>query len=320
MLVGSGSLLRHGAAAVRRTDAPPRSDGVQRLPFDGADYLRSLGHIGEPIALPPPGGGVLERRIPGSARTDAYGTFPYATPWSATRAASAVRVLRARGLVTLTVVFRPDAAVDLDGLRAAGIECRVLKEHFVIDRGVAPPAPGPRTRRNLASARRRWRVEPVSLRATWCRLYELHDVVVARRPEMSALARPGADHFRALASVPGMVALGAIDEDGLAGALIVALTATEAHCHMLFGNERYFRRGAAYALLDAAVARWGGSRTIYLGGAPSGPDGAGIARFKRRFATRTSPALLATAVLDPRTCDALSAGCVDRGYFPPYRA
>lgn len=317
---GSGLLLDTHAPTARRTDESPSCDAVRRLPFDGADYLRSLTYIGEPLALPSLRGGVLERPIPGSARTDAYGSFPYSTPWSATTAASVVRVLRARGLVSLTMVFRPDGEADVDGLRAAGIECRVLKEHFVVDRGVAPPVPGRRTRRNLACARRHWRIEPVSLRATWRRLYELHDVVVGRRPAMNALVRPGADHFRALASVPGMMTLGAIDQEGLAGALVVALTATEAHCHMLFGNDRYLRRGAAYALLDAAVGRWGESRRIYLGGAPSGPDGVGIARFKRRFATRTSPALLATAILDPHACSVLSAGRAGNGYFPPYRA
>lgn len=290
------------------------------MPFDRAEYLRSLSYIGAPIALSSVPSGVLERAIPGSTRMDAYGSFPYATPWSPRVTALALEELRARGLVTLTMVFRPDGAADVDGLGAVGLECRVLKEHFVFDRGGTLPAQSARTRRNLAGARRHWRIEPIALGATWRQLFALYEVVAARRPRMSAITRASSDHFRALASVPGMVALGAFDADGLAGALIVALTATEVHCHMLFGNERYLRRGAAYALLDAAVTRWGATRTIYFGGAPSGAGGSGVARFKRRFATRTSPALLATAILDPEACADLTAGRPASGFFPPYRA
>lgn len=291
----------------------------ERLAYDTPAYAAALEYLGQPLVIPSLPCGLVERTIPGSVSTDVLAAWPYVTPWSAEGAGRALPVLRARGNVTVTAVFRPDAAPDVAGLARVGVACRALKEHFVFDRGGELPAHGPRTRENLSRARRHWRVEPVDLATSWRRLFELHQCVVDRRPRMSAIARPSIEHFSGLSRIAEMTALGADDGAGLAGAFVLAVGDAEVHGHLLFGDERYYRRGAAYALFSAVIERWGRSHTIYLGGAPAGADGDGIARFKRRFATRTTPVTLATAVLDHDTCARLTTASGGDGAFPPYR-
>lgn len=290
-----------------------------RVPYDAPDYVHSLSHLGTPLVLPELPCGFVERPIPGSARRDAIGPWPYVTPWTRDEAALVVDRLRRRGNVTLSAVFRPDAPVDSDGLARVGIACRPLKPHYVREPGGRPPPPSRRTRRNLSRSRRHWAVGPVDLETAWAEVAEVHAAVSRRRPGMSTFTDPPADHFRVLASLAGMRALGAYDADGLGAALLYAESDSEIHCHLLGGGARSLRFGAAYTLFEHLESAAGAARTIYFGGAPAGPAGEGIARFKRRFATAERPVILATVILDEVACGALAKGRDAGGYFPPYR-
>jgi hypothetical protein len=102
------------------------------------------------------------------------------------------------------------------------------------------------------------------------------------------------------------------------------LTEGELAWHHLSGYAPagYRWGGASYALMQAALAHLAarGVRTADLGAA-AGLDGDradGLESFKRGWATRTAPAWLCGAVLDPAAYRELCAGRAG-AYFPLYR-
>ena len=288
------------------------------LPYDTLAYAHTLPHLGRPACFPGLPWPVIIRAIPDSDRCDAIGPWPYGSPIPADQAAVALSELRVEGIVSLLAVFRPDQAVDAAGLRAAGLDCVRLKDHFVFQAHEPRPEPSKKTRHNLAAARRCWSVQCLDLCATWPVLADWHHELSQRRA-MSKFAQVETRHFERLAAVPGAAGLGVFDGDELVAALVVVLTEAAVHFHAVVGNERAYRERAFYALYDAAVARWGGERLLCLGGVPSGPDSDGVGKFKRRFATSTRPALMATAILDEPAAKALAARRSAPSFFPPYR-
>ena len=288
------------------------------LPYDSFAYVNSLTHLGLPeviAGLPWP---IVVRPIPGSARCDAVGPWPYGSAPEASQMAAALSALRARGLVSLTAFLRPDCPVDIAALQRSGVQCVPLKDHFIYDARETLPARSKKTRYNIATARRRWAVERLNLPTHWPALAVLHQDL-RRRRALSKFAQVEASHFERLADVPGADGLAVFDEGEMIAALVVVRSAARVHFLALLGNEQAHRERAHYALYDAAATRWGSESLLCMGGAPSGEDGPGIDKFKRRFATSTRPVTLLTVILDPVACAELTARRNTPGYFPPYR-
>ena len=291
------------------------------LPYDRPEYAAALSHLGTAHTVEGWPAAVLHRPIPAAAgHRDAMGPWPYSSAPRAEALAGALRRLREDGLVTLRAVLRPDATPPHEALRANGVELLRLKEHFVFDPSLDHPEPGARTRRNLRRARRGWHVEAVAPADHADAVGDWHDALVARRGfgPIPALRRA---HFGAIAGIGGFEALGAFDREGLGALLLVCHTRDSVHFHAVAGADRAYRTGGFYALYEAALRTWAGPRTLYLGGAPEGPDGEGIARFKGRFANRRAPVWMLAATLDAQACDRLRAtlGPSRPGWFPRYR-
>ena len=288
------------------------------LPFDTFAYGKTLTHLGQPEVIEGLPWPVFVRPIPNSDRYDALGPWPYGSPLDPGQVAVALAALRARGLVSLTAVLRPDCPAEVDALRHSGLEIMPLKEHFIYDAREPLPARSKKTRYNIAAARRRCTVERLDIGANWPALAALQQDLMGRR-RLSKIARVEADHFERLVDVPGADGLAIFAKGELVAALVVVRSSAQVHFLALLGNERAHRERAHYALYDAAVTRWGGEHVLCLGGAPSGEAGEGIGKFKRRFATSTRPVSLLKIVLDPAACAELTASRNTPGYFPPYR-
>lgn len=296
--------------------AQMRMDAV--LPYDSYAYANTLTHLGLPEVIEGLPWPIVVRPIPGSDRCDAVGPWPYGSAPEAGRMAAALPVLRTRGLVSLTAFLRPDCPADAAALRLSGVQCVPLKEHFMYDARQTLPAHSKKTRYNIAAARRRWAVERLNLRTQWPALAALQQDLRQRRA-LSKFAQVEPAHFERLADVPGSDGLALFDQGEMVAALVVVRSAARVHFLALLGNEQAQRERAHYALYDAAATRWGSESLLCMGGAPSGEDGPGIDKFKRRFATSTRPVTLMTLILDPAACAELTARRHTPGYFPPYR-
>lgn len=292
-----------------------------QLPYDTLAYAATLRHLGIPFAVDGWAGQLLRCAIPGAPDTfDAVGAWPYCSPPADDQLAQLYNALQAAEVVTFRAFFRPDAPLVMAHWRAAGFTPVLLKEHFVFDPTLDWPAHSPKTRYNIRRGRRLWCVEPIALTDHYRTIAAYHEQLVQSRQFSTLAALPPA-HFATLAALPNVHVLGALDKEGLGAALITVHDATSVHFHVIVGAVRAYQRCAFYALYQAAIERWAASRPIYLGGAPSSPNGQGIAQFKQRFANRRAPVYMMQAVLDTDRCQRLVAVCQGppSRWFPPYR-
>lgn len=284
------------------------------------DYLDALPHLGRPTGtvLPFP---IAVRDVPGTAHRDAIGPWPYVPAPAPAELAAALDELRRLGLVSLTLMLAPDTGpADASAYAELGVTLRPLKDHFVVDPARPAAVVGPRTRRNLAIAARNWEIveelEPAGLAATAARLY----AGLADRRVLSDVTRMPPSHFADLARLPG-IAFVTARRGATIGAMVVAAREQGQGrtdlLHLLIDQE-HLATCPGYAVLAHVAREWSRGGPVYLGGMPDGPDGPGVGRFKARWANRTSPLLLATAILQPETYATLSAG-MEGGFFPAYR-
>lgn len=296
-------------------------DQSNQLPYDLAVYAATLSHLGTPVAVAGWHGRLLKCAIPGVAdRFDAMGPWPYGSPPQVEQLALLYHALQAQGFVTVRAFFRPDAPLCAAAWQQTGFTLVLLKEHFVFDPARDWPAHGAKSRYNIRRGRRLWCVEPLALADHYHTIAAYHEQLVHSRRFSTLAALPPA-HFAALVDVPNVHVLGAWDKEGLGAALITVHDAASVHFHAIVGAARAYQCCAFYALYAAAIERWAASRTIYLGGAPSSPNGQGIAHFKARFANRRAPVYMMQAVLDAERCQQLVTAYpgASSTWFPPYR-
>jgi hypothetical protein len=291
------------------------------LPYDTAAYAATLAHIGTPWGIPEWPGALLASAIPGEPeRYDLVGPWPYCTPPSAEQLPMLTAALRTQGFVTFRAFFRPDSNPPVSDLQRHGFVVTPLKEHFVFDPRLDMPTHSAKTRYNIRRAQRRWTVDQVSLADHHSLIARYHDTLTQNRP-FSAMAALGPMHLSLLGDVPGVNTLAAFDSEGLGAALITLHSRHSVHFHLIAGADRAYQTCAFYALYQAALDRWGQQFTLYLGGAPSAANGPGIARFKRRFANRSAPILMAYTIVDSDAYQRLVCACAapNPNWFPPYR-
>ena len=292
-----------------------------QLPYDTIAYAATLSHLGTPFAVPGWQGGLLKCPIPGTTNHfDAMGPWPYCSLPQAAALSVLYRALQAQGLVTFRAFCRPATMMAIEPLHDAGFTSALLKEHFVFDPRLDWPAQSAKTRYNIGRGKRLWTIEPIALADHHHTIAGYHEQLVCTK-QFSAIAALSPAHFAVLADLPNVHVLGAMDQAGLGAALITVHDANSVHFHVVVGADRAYRTCAFYALYQAAIDRWSQCRRIYLGGAPSSPNGQGIAHFKSRFANCRLPVYMLQAVLDKDLCQQLVRTCPapQTHWFPPYR-
>ncbi|MBB5751136.1 hypothetical protein [Prosthecomicrobium pneumaticum] len=284
--------------------------GPPPLPFDHPDYAAALTYLGTPVIAA--GRPVVLRPIPGTDAVDAFGPFPYLTPPDDPQAFR--RDLTALGAVSWTAVLRPGT----EAAASAAFDPLPLKAHFAHRRGGAALVHSVRTARHIRRGRARWAIAIEPLAPCVDAADALHAALEARAP-LSRVARVDRQHFAALATLPGVACVTARCDGAVGAFLAFAEAGEEIHFHLTAANDTALSGDAMYALFDFMIARFGASHDLHLGGTPAGANGAGVGRFKARFANASTPVLLARMVLDPAGYDGLVARCGGHSWFPSYR-
>ena len=285
------------------------------FPFDQAEFLRSLSHLGEPLVPELP---VLRRNGLPNGYADAIGPLPYSLALAAHSPAELRSLLEREGMVSFLAVLKPGASLDASRWRAAGFEVLPSSPHFVWRPGRPPLDHSARTKRNLRLAQAHWQVRSCDPSAHAAEVAAIYAELFARR-RMTALLNFPQTHFEALAKVPQLEMLGAFDEEGLGAFLLYVRWEQEVHTLHLAGAERAYRTAAAYALFEELWQREHGDHALYLGGVPRSPGAEGIGRFKQRFAPETETPLCVRALLDPQACLQLQQQRGTHAWVPPYR-
>jgi hypothetical protein len=282
-------------------------------PFNTPAYAAGLGHLGAVEMHPGGRFPVLRRPVPGTSLWDGVGPWPYL--WVG--APSDLDALREDfpHLVTLTVVTQPGYVP-----KARFGDAVLLKQHFVYDPTLPPPAMSRRARGRLRRCEAAGTFEVVSDRGAWRAMTDAYTGLVRRRRLTGSLFDMPGGHFEAIADLDKSVLFRVRDAAGT-GAMA---------CGVVFGGllqilhtattESGLTWNASYLLMHGlqTFSRELGVRLL-LGGMPeSGTDGLRI--FKARWVNSHAPVYLLRIVNDPARYAALCSGAsADASFFPAYR-
>lgn len=167
---------------------------------------------------------------------DAIGPWPYCSPPAIGESAVLYNALQLQELVTFCAFLRPDTPLCIAQWQQTGFTRVPLKEHFVFDPTLAWPSHSAKTRYNMRRNRRLWRIEPIALADHYHTIATYHEQLVRSRQFSTLAALPPA-HFAALANLPGVHVLGALDKARLGAALITLHNAASVHFHPPGDND-----------------------------------------------------------------------------------
>ena len=289
-------------------------------PYASEAYARSLGHVGEAVAVPEWGGHVLTRPTPHGAAHDAMGPYPLTVMSEGADLPGGLQRLADEGMVSVVLVLDDRLRPGMAALEQAFDFVRPFKSHVLHDRAHGPLELGKHHRYELRRAQARVEAREIALSdhlAAWQTLYG----ELAGRHGLGGLHDFPAAHHEALAQLPGARTFGAFIEGRLVSAHVFITHDGYAISHLAASAVEGYETGAAYAVNDLAIAALTDCEAInFGGGSGSGDDPAdGLVRFKKGFANTTAPAWLCGKVLNPETYATLSAGHGDGAYFPAYR-
>lgn len=296
---------------------PVRPAEMALFPFNRLAYAEGLDNIGTPVLDPTRRVVLLKRPIPGSARFDGIGPWPYL--WVDDGDDLAALRDGFADLVTVTAVTQP--GFDPRGVDPS-IDAALLKQHFVFDPLLPTPPLSKRSRQRLRRAEEVGNFEIVDDRAERMAIAPVYDGLLGRRGLKGGLFDFPSAHFEAIADLPestffraarageiGAMACGIVHDDMLQ-ILHTAISETGLAWH------------ASYLLMRGMQdhARERGLRLL-TGGMPDGARD-GLRTFKLRWANSFAPVHLVRIVNDQAAYHALGRGRDAGGsdYFPAYRA
>lgn len=292
------------------------------LVYDTLRYSNTLSHLGKGLTLKNTEIPIIKRPISvGSNLHDAMGVWPYSSAPKIDSAMHLREQMVLENLVTYSAILRPDCVPNIELFKKIGFDLRVLKDHFVCDPKLPFPSYSPKTRFNIRRGMRLWDVHFISLEKYSNEVSVMHEALATAR-SFSKIVHLHPSHFSELALIGNVQVLGAFDEDGLGAALITIHHLDEVHFHVITGAERAYKNNAFYSLYNKALELWGKTKTIYMGGVPSGLNAMGIERFKQRFSNRKTPVFMIYTTLNQGIYQSLldTHPNKETNWFPGYRA
>ena len=296
--------------------------------FDHPRYLSTLTWLGTPVDLPC-GSALLRPAMAGLQ--DARGSWPYQSLPSADLLTALAEESPA---LNLTAVIRPDAGEEALQATTGQLEApfaltvRTLKDHLCHSAALPPARDSysARTHRRLKEARNRFTVQRETFGPAHLVIADWQERIRQRRgvPHVSS---PDFAHFAALADIapalgPSLACITLRQKQG--GALAAIFLAMQDgrtgswHAHSALSDEAAISEYCNYLLFDGAIDVLKG-QDIWFGGAPGGPNGDGVFRFKQRFANHSAPARILSVDLDPARLDRLRAMTGRHDFLPDYR-
>lgn len=301
------------------------------LVFDTSRYFDSLGWLGRTVTTP--AGSAVLRQV-GGFHCDARGSWPYQSPPTVGQL-QALRDLSANTPLSFTSVIRPDAeSEDLaNALATIGsefrAELRALKVHLGHSPSRSPARQGysGRTRQRLNHAagvfsvqREDLTVEHAAMAVWQRRVKELRSIPDASSPDHAHFAGLIAS-FGGRNETTACVTLRRRDSGALAGVFLFFsdLAKRSWHAHSFLADAGALRDFGSYLLFDRAIEILG-ERPVWFGGAPSGGNGDGVFRFKRRFANVAGQAHILSVDLNDKGLEKVRADYRSYSWLPDYRA
>ncbi|MCV6592322.1 MAG: GNAT family N-acetyltransferase [Silicimonas sp.] len=286
-------------------------------------YAGSFSASGEIFPLPRSGGWLLERRIPGTDRTDATGLYPLfcCHDWSAI--ATDLAALD-RDWVSLSLVADPLGDYRPEDLAAIFDRVTPYKEHFIADTRIELESFVSKShRQNARRALRKMNVahcpDPLRYLEDWVAAYDVligkHDITGTR-----AFSR---EVFQKQLATPGMTMFRASHGEETLGLDLWYVDGDVAQGHLAAFTADGYRMAASYATkwtLLNQFREWG-VRWVNFGGLPGvqATGGGGLEHFKRGWSNLTRNSYICGSVLDPDTYGRLSSGKRATNFFPRYR-
>lgn len=298
------------------------------LGFDADAYGATLSWLGTPLR--DLGISAVCRPF-GNTHCDLRGSWPYQS------LPSLGGLLRLQNLssapLSYTAVIRPDVSSDVlaESLERFGehfaVTCKVLKSHLA-HLPEQPPARAnysPRTHARLALANEVFTVARETLGSCHIIMAEWQRRLKALRgiPDVSS---PDTAHFEGLiaAQLPGEFETAAVTlrwriGGALAGVFLFVSSSKGAswHAHSFLVDPEALDRFGSYLLFDATVGLLG-DRELWFGGAPAGPNGEGVFRFKQRFTNASRPAHIVSVDLATETLGKIRAQSGRFAWLPDY--
>jgi hypothetical protein len=292
-------------------------------PYGTFEYGESLRHLGNPIHITEWGTTVLGRAY-GAEQSDAAGTYPIAVFKAGCDLSGGLERLRRLGLVSVVLVIEDELRPAHDDLQRAFDFARPFKQHYLHDRSQSAISYSKHHRYEIRRAAQAVRVERFDLGAhldEWIRLYES---LIARHSLANSIHAFPRAHHETLAKLPGTTAIGAFASGRLVSCHVWICHEGHAMSHLAASSEEGYALRAAYAVNAASIELLDECRILNFGGAAgTGNDNeTGLARFKRGFTNRLSPAYLCGKVLARNIYAELSRQArvpADAPYFPAYR-
>lgn len=286
-------------------------------------YVRTLESLGQPCRLEHCSGWVLLRPVPGCDALDAMGCYPLFSCLRWAGLADDLAALRARGVVSLTLVAQPRAPIEQSGLLPLFDVARPFKRHYFADlRAGADEVASAHHRRNARRGLRNVSVErcerPLDWLEDWRRLYG----ALIRRHAIAGLRTFGRDAFAALLGLEDVVMLRAHVGGQTVGVQLFVRQGDVAYFHLSALSATGYALDAGHALSWSAIQRlrtdvnwidWGGAAGL----TPAPEDG--LAYFKSGWSNHASDAWLLGAVLDRSRYEQCCADVPASDYFPAYR-
>jgi hypothetical protein len=296
---------------------------MMQVLFDRPDYVNSLTWLGEP--LHGPGASVIQRTAP-HGLVDARGSWPYQSVPSA----ELIDFLRgSNNLLTLTCVISPD--VPSSSIEAFNTEVPStiisLKEHLCHRAGGSPAWQrySVRTRRRLTLAQQALTVTRTFDSATPAIIMNWQNKLRHHRG-IPSISSPDLAHFQGLFNMArqsedvACFSLRWRDSGECCGVFLAGHDGMNGawHAHTALVNDQARATFGMYLLFDSVLRAFADS-DLWLGGAPSGPNGVGVYTFKQRFANFSAPAKVLCVELDPLGVSHLRAKHGTYAFVPNYR-
>jgi len=292
-------------------------------PYSTDAYARSLSHWGEALAVPEWKTSVIIRNIRANC-LDATGTYPIAIIDAKADLRGGLDRLRRAGMVSVLVVLDDFHRPPLEKLRECFTVVRPYKTHYIrrlkgaLDAQVYPKD----HQRSLKRALRTLTVQPFDLKdnlADWQDLYG----ILAKRHSLSGVHLFPAAYFQALATLDGVVAIGAWWEGVLISCHIWVTDGRYVHSHLAASSDVGYKCRAPHAVNDASLRYFSGCELVNLGGAAGLVDeNDSLTYFKRGFANDVSSSYVCGAILDYDRYEHLTRqnGAGENvDFFPAYR-
>ncbi len=292
-------------------------------PYATETFANSLSHWGQAWRVDAWNCYVIKRPIADEA-FDAAGVYPITPLEPNIDITAGLSQLRDAGFVSIVLVFDDFHRPDLVELKKHFDAVNDFKPHYVYRPDKGKLDYDSHHRRAVKTAYKHVRTDIIALSDgldEWARLY---DALTATLKLEGLHAFPH-EHHQAIASMEGVIAVGAWLDKELVSCHVWVDDGQYMHSHLVASNEKGYEFRAAYAVNDTSIQYFANRKLLNFGGGAGNIVGSddGLARFKKGFSNDVAGSYICGVILDKDKYQQLvdaRALSQPTNFFPAYRA